>query len=115
MLLLHGTVSSDCDWLVLGERAGPSLKMFQTRSEHTLPVHVVGNKLRAGSKPMQGDIAIETNGGSLTIPVRAEVPVRPFPKGNYANNVLAGEVAANLPLRRKSIPMRRPSCSSRRP
>src|SRR5260370_33912302 len=40
--------------------------------------------------PMQGEIAIDTNGGAITVPVRADIPIRPFPEGTYANNVLAG-------------------------
>jgi hypothetical protein len=40
--------------------------------------------------PLEGEISIETNGGTITVPVRAEVPVRPFPKGVYANDALAG-------------------------
>jgi hypothetical protein len=91
MLVLRGMVATECDWLSFGDRAGgPSLKMFQTRNVYTLPVRVLGHKLRAGRKPLVGQIVIDTNGGSVTLPVRANVPVRPFPKGQYANDVLAG-------------------------
>jgi hypothetical protein len=91
MLVLRGMVTTECDWLSFGERAGgPSLKMFQTRNVFTLPVRVLGGQVRAGQKPLEGQIVIDTNGGLITLPVRADVPIRPFPKGQYANDVLAG-------------------------
>jgi hypothetical protein len=90
MLLLHGTISTNCDWLVLGDRAGPSQKLFQTRDFFTIKVWVLGSKLRAGLVALQGEIAIDTNGGAFTLPVRADVPIVPFPKGKYANDSLAG-------------------------
>ncbi|MCI0682637.1 MAG: PPC domain-containing protein, partial [Gemmataceae bacterium] len=98
MLVLRGMVMTDCDWLSFGDdrgsdrggsdRAGAELRMFQTRNIYTLPVRVLGHKLRAGRKPLEGQIVIDTNGGSITLPVRAKVPIRPFPQ--HANNVLAG-------------------------
>jgi hypothetical protein len=99
MLMLRGTVSSNCDWLVFGDRSGPAQKLFQTRNFYTIAVCVLGGKLRAGLMPLQGEIAIDTNGGTLAVPVHADIPIRPFPQGTYTNNVLAGarsprEVAA---------------------
>src|SRR5204863_4084709 len=38
----------------------------------------------------QGEILIDTNGGAITLPVLAEVPIIPFPKGVHANDALAG-------------------------
>jgi hypothetical protein len=91
MLVLRGMVMTDCDWLSFGERgAGASLKMFQTRNVYTLPVRILGNKLRAGQKALEGQIVIDSNGGTITVPIRARVPVRPFPNGQQAKNVLAG-------------------------
>ncbi|MBI3823404.1 MAG: hypothetical protein HY289_12105 [Planctomycetes bacterium] len=90
MLLLHGTVSSGCDWLVFDNRTGPAQKVFQTRNFFSVQVCVLGSKLRAGMHGMQGEIIVETNGGVATLPVRVEVPIRPFPQGSYANDVLAG-------------------------
>jgi hypothetical protein len=43
MLFLRGMISTDCDWLVFGDRRGPSHKMFQTRSIFTIPVRVLGS------------------------------------------------------------------------
>jgi hypothetical protein len=53
-------------------------------------LRVLGSKLRAGLKPLVGEIVVETNGGAMTVPVRADVPIRPFPKGVYANDSLCG-------------------------
>ena len=50
-----------------------------------MPVHVVGDRLRAGNKPLEAHLVVESNGGTATVIVRAEVPVKPFPGG-----VLAG-------------------------
>jgi hypothetical protein len=91
MLVLRGMVMSECDWLSFGDRAsGPSLRMFQTRSVYALPVRVLGDKLRAGRRPLEGEIVIDTNGGAITLPVRANVPIQPFPAGVHANDALAG-------------------------
>jgi hypothetical protein len=128
LLLLHGIVVSNFDWLVLGDqvkplqaahgpvslrvcqqppavplRGGPTEKMFQTRMGCSIPVRVLGSKLRAGLKPLLGEIIIDTNGGAATIPVRASVPIRPFPK--QPNNVLAGvRLPRELAVRAKQYP-----------
>jgi hypothetical protein len=90
MLVLRGVAKTDCDWLSLGDRTGSSMKVFQTRRVYMLPVRVLGHKLRAGPKPLEGEILIDTNGGTITVPVRARVPARPFASGAQANDVLAG-------------------------
>ncbi|MFN4258426.1 MAG: hypothetical protein ACK4RK_03960 [Gemmataceae bacterium] len=115
MLLLHGVCSATCDWLLFGdwvasagtssvrvtaydprldgERAWAPEKRFQTRTGGTIPVRVVGDKLRAGLKPLTAEIILDTNGGMIALPVQAHVPIRPFPRGAHANNVLAGVVS----------------------
>ena len=60
-------------------------KSIQFGHELRLTVKVVPDRLRAGTKPLEGKLTVETNGGVATIKVRAEVPVKPFPPG-----VLAG-------------------------
>jgi hypothetical protein len=86
MRLLYGSVvSSDCPWLTIGEAPGAAEKIFQFTGELTIPVHVRGERLRAGEKPLVGQILIESNGGIATVIVHVEVPVKPFPDG-----VLAG-------------------------
>jgi hypothetical protein len=90
-LVLTGRVTSDCDWLFFGDRQGStSRKLFQTRDNYTLAVTVIGSKLRAGQKPLEGQIVIESNGESAAVAVKALVPVVPFPRGGQPGNVLAG-------------------------
>ncbi len=90
MLVLRGMMVANCDWLVFGSKSGPSQKMFQTRNVCTTSVRVLGHKLRAGLKPVEGEIVVDTNGGTIKVPVRVDVPILPFPKGVYANDALAG-------------------------
>lgn len=105
MLVLRGMISTDCDWLVFGDRNGPSQKMFQTRNVYSIPVRVLGSKLRAGRKPLVAEIVVDTNGGSIAIPVKANVPIKPFPKGKYANDSLAGAMSPReLALKAKEAP-----------
>lgn len=105
MLMLRGSIWTDCEWLVLGHRTGPSQKLVQTRNVCTVPVYVLGHKLRAGLKPIEGGITLETNGGRLTVPVRAFIPVRPFPRGPAGNDVLTGARSPrDLAVRAKAHP-----------
>jgi hypothetical protein len=84
--LLYGSVTSeDCKWLTLGDAPGTSQKVFQFGTEMVIPVQVRGANLRAGNKPLEGRLLIESNGGNTSITVRCEVPVKPFTEG-----VLAG-------------------------
>ncbi len=91
MLVLRGSVMTDCDWLVFSDSQGNATqKLFQTRDSYHLSVTVAGHKLRAGPKPLDGQIIIDTNGGREIVVVCATVPVRPFPRGEIIGNVLAG-------------------------
>jgi hypothetical protein len=86
MRLIFGSVTCDhCDWLAVGEGQGAPQKLFQFGSELDIPVHVRGKCLRAGKKPLEGHLNIETNAGLATVTVRCEVPIKPYPDG-----VLAG-------------------------
>jgi hypothetical protein len=106
MLLLRGTVMTDSDWLCFGERQGSfSTKLFQTRDSYPLTVRVLGQQLRAGLTPLEARIVIDTNGGREEMTVRATVPIRPFPKGQVPNNVLAGARSPReVALRAKAHP-----------
>ncbi len=82
MRLVHGTVTCDeSPWLSLGDGAGANQKLFQFGSSAVIPVRVVGQRLRAGTKPLEGRLIVDSNGGQITVTVRAAVPVRPFPNG----------------------------------
>lgn len=81
--LLSGLVRSvDCLWLGV---ATPHLneKHFQaTAGERVqIPLHVRGKQLRAGPQMQVGEVAIESNAGVRSIPVRIRVPVTAFPDG----------------------------------
>lgn len=81
MRLLRGSITTeDSAWLALGD-AGQVEKLFQFGSELTIPVRVVGKHLRAGAKQLEGRLVIDSNGGAVTVIVRADVPVKPFPEG----------------------------------
>jgi hypothetical protein len=86
MRLLYGSVScANCPWLAVGDPPGTTEKLFHFRNELVLPIQVCGQRLRASQQPLEGQIVISSNGGNVTVAVRAEVPVKPFPQG-----VLAG-------------------------
>lgn len=80
--LLYGSVTcDDCVWLAVGEAPGGPQKVFQFGSECAIPIQVRGKHLRAGSKPVEARLAVESNGGNFLLTVRAEVPVKPFSEG----------------------------------
>lgn len=83
MRLLYGTVTSDCDWLTVGEGAGHVEKMFQFGADTVIPIHVRGQHLRAGAKPLEGHLIVDSNGGTISVPVKADVPVTPFRGGMF--------------------------------
>jgi hypothetical protein len=84
--LLYGSVTSDdCPWLTLGDAPGTPSKVFQFGADLVIAMQVRGANLRAGNKPLEGKLVIESNGGNSVVTVRCEVPVKPFPEG-----VLAG-------------------------
>ncbi len=85
MRLLYGSVACvDCVWLAVGEGAGSPHKLFQFGGELVIPVRVRGKHLRAENKPLEGRLLVETNAGTVTVMVRADVPVEPFPEGIFA-------------------------------
>src|SRR5262249_41873353 len=98
--LLTGTIAGDdTKWLAFGDAPGTPPKTFPWRPESDIAVHVVGKHLRAGNKPAEGRIVIETNGGTAVVVVRAEKPVQPFPEGVLAGAKLPREIAAKAKLK----------------
>jgi hypothetical protein len=93
MRLLFGAVASDSDWLALGEGGSHVQKVFQTPTEISIPVHVVGTKLRAQPKAFEGRLCVDSNGGSMIVVVSAEVTARPFPTGALAGAMSPRELA----------------------
>jgi hypothetical protein len=92
--LLYGSVTvDDCVWLTLGDAAGAPEKLFQFSHETVIPVHVRGKQLRAGTRPLEGRLVVESNGGTVTVVVRVQVPVKPYPDGPLKGAVTPREVA----------------------
>jgi hypothetical protein len=93
MRLLYGSVVSDCKWLTLGDGPGNAQKLFQFGNDAVVPVHVRGQHLRAGNKPLEGRLVVESNGGTATIKVRAQVPIKPYPDGVLAGALTPRNIA----------------------
>ena len=84
MRLLYGSVScaeGKHVWLSLGDTRGTAEKHFQFGHDQSIKVKVCGDRLRASSKPLVAKLDVESNGGSASITVRAEVHVKPFSGG----------------------------------
>jgi hypothetical protein len=93
MRLAYGSVVSDCKWLTLGEGQGTAQKLFQFRAETIIPVHVKGQFLRAGNQPLEGHLIVDSNGGAMTVTVRADVPITPFGEGVLAGSFTPRQIA----------------------
>ncbi|HZZ78245.1 MAG TPA: hypothetical protein VFE62_06985 [Gemmataceae bacterium] len=93
MRLLYGTVTSDCKWLTIGEGAGHAEKMVQFGSEAIVPIQVRGQHLRAGTKPLEGHLTIDSNGGTVTVTFKADVPIVAYEGGLFAGAVTPRQVA----------------------
>jgi hypothetical protein len=94
MRLLNGSIScEDAPWLSLGDGAGTNQKLFQFAESAVIPVQVVGQRLRAGNKPLEGQLVLDSNGGSFAVTVRAAVPIKPFPDGVLRGAVTPRQIA----------------------
>ncbi|HEV3263517.1 MAG TPA: hypothetical protein VG013_42165 [Gemmataceae bacterium] len=94
MRLIYGSVICDhCAWLAVGDGPGAPEKLFEFGGELVIPVQVRGQHLRAGVKPLQGRLVIDSNGGSTSVLVTAHVPVTPFPRGVLAGAITPRQVA----------------------
>lgn len=92
--LLYGSVAvDDCVWLAVGDGAGTPQKLFQFGQEAVVPVHVRGKQLRAGAKPLEGRLVVESNAGTVTVVARVQVPAVPFPDGPLAGATTPRELA----------------------
>jgi hypothetical protein len=83
--LLHGTVTSECPWLLLGEKPRVRQKLFQVHDQETLALYVRGDSLGAFPRPQTAKVVFDSNGGKVTLRVTVTVPIKPFEHG-----VLAG-------------------------
>ncbi|MBI1918820.1 MAG: hypothetical protein HYS12_29365 [Planctomycetes bacterium] len=93
--LLFGAVRCPgCAWLSLGSTPGVQRRLVQFLQDFELVVTVCGKALRAATKPLEAELVLETNGGKIVVPVRAEVPVQPFPEGVLVGARSPRELAA---------------------
>lgn len=87
MRMLTGSITcKDCVWLSIGE-SGARKKVFQFTHDLEIPLHIHGQRVPANSKPQEGHLVVESNGGNLIVTVRVEVPVKAFPIGVAAGSV----------------------------
>jgi hypothetical protein len=93
MRLLYGSVATAAKWLALGDAPGQPQKVFQFGDEAVIAVQVKGQHLRAGIRPLEGELVIDSNGGSVTVKVRADVPVTPFAGGLFDGAVTPRQIA----------------------
>jgi hypothetical protein len=91
--LLYGAVSSNRPWLTLGDAPGHGQKLFQCVDRTTVVVNVRGELLRAGGKPPQGRLVIDSNGGRVTVAVRGTIVIVPFPDGPLGGATTPRELA----------------------
>jgi hypothetical protein len=102
MRLLYGTVTCpDTPWLAVGDPPGAAEKRFHFRDEQVLPVLVQGDRLRASPQGLEGRLTVASNAGSVTVVVRASIPVKPFPEGVLAGATSPRQLARQAKARPK--------------
>ena len=92
--LLFGTVSIEgAGWLNIGDGVPKSRHRFEAFQDAVLPLYVKGKLLRASEKPLSGRLVFETSGGTIVVPLKAMVPVKPFSGGVLAGAKTPREIA----------------------
>jgi hypothetical protein len=92
--LLHGSITLvDAPWLTFDQAAASGGKVFQFRDRMDVPIEVASQRLHASAKPIEGQIVIQSNGGTATIPVRTAVPITPFAEGVLKGAVTPRQIA----------------------
>lgn len=86
-------VENNCPWLALGD-AGTPEKLVQFFDKATLPVRIMGKRLRAFDKAQRAEITLETNAGNVTVVVELTVPVKPFAEGVLSGATSPRQLAA---------------------
>jgi hypothetical protein len=84
MRIIYGSVNSSEGWLALGDGDGASEKHFQFHHEQNIPVRVRLERLRAGNKPQEARLLVQSNAGACEVVIRAERSVVPFASGTLA-------------------------------
>jgi hypothetical protein len=102
MRLVYGTVTSDVLWLTFGD-AGSGEKHFAFTHEQKIRVRVRPALVRAGNKPIEGRLTVESNAGNITVVVRTQKNVNPFPDGPLAGVKTPRQVAEKAQANPKEI------------
>jgi hypothetical protein len=76
--LVSGVVTSDNDWLRLDGSVDGQSRLVQFWHDHTLKIHIDGDRIPASMKPREGKLRIDTNAGELVVPVTCAMPIVPF-------------------------------------
>ena len=85
MRLAYGSVVSDCKWLSLGE--GPERRAsFSSSAPRRSSRSTCAARFCAGNQPLEGHLVVDSNGGTTTVTVRADVPITPFTEGALAGS-----------------------------
>jgi hypothetical protein len=80
--LLYGSATcSDHPWLSFGDKQAKKEKLFQFSDRLVLPLRIRGRYLAAYHEPLAAEIRLQSNGGTIVVPVHVNVPVQPFPSG----------------------------------
>src|SRR6516162_3734731 len=82
--LVFGSLAAAGNWLAPAAATADAARLVQFRQSLAVPMVVRGQHLRAGTKPLETDIVVETNAGTAVIHVTAQVPVVPFADGALA-------------------------------
>ncbi len=91
--LLYGEGVCGTPWLSFSDELPQPSKMFQFMDRVVVPVYILGRNLRAYHKPQESEIRFDSSGGTMTIMVRVQVPVQPFPSGLLAGALSPRELA----------------------
>jgi hypothetical protein len=89
--LIFGSIGANCSWLTATDSG--EAKLFQFRDSATITIQVKGQHLRAGVKPMEGNLLVESNAGTFSLKVIATVPIQAFPDGCLAGARSPREIA----------------------
>jgi hypothetical protein len=93
MRLVYGTINCKEVYLSLGEAGGAQQKLFEFKTDLTVPVHIRGKRLVARPKPYEAKIVIDSSGGPAEVTLRFNISVRPFPQGVLSGAVSPRQIA----------------------
>lgn len=93
MRLVYGNINTKEVFLSLGDAGGAQQKLFEFKTDLTIPIHIRGKRLVARPKPYEAKIVIDSSGGAAEVVVRFTISVKPFPQGVLAGAVSPRQIA----------------------